>query len=207
MGFWFFRDKRNETDPDTFSKKVKNSFINVKNDMQKILEWISFLKINYEKSENRLSEIEKNLENMKIRILNLEEDKNRAAVWTADQTAVQTAVQNWTAVRPKQTAVQKEVGDLEKYFNGLTWREGELLSILLNTEREMDYNDLCEMVGRDQSTLRGQVNKIKIKYPGAIEETVTNKGKKSFSMNQELKEKISERLNKKKGRKGLKVRV
>src|SRR3989338_2939458 len=164
MAFWFFRKKESDDTAERLSIKVKAAFLNVKTDMQRVVDWISVLNTNDEKSGKRLSEIEKNLENINLRMLKIEEYSYNGAARTADQTAVQTAdqtaVQNWTAVRPKQTAVQKEGKNLEKYFKGITLREGDILRVLLNTDRKMNYNELCEISSRDQSTLRGQINKI-----------------------------------------------
>jgi hypothetical protein len=61
---------------------------------------------------------------------------------------------------------------------------------LLNTDMNLSYNDLASMLGKEGSTIRGQVNSIKQKSEGLIEESIEINGKKRMYIPENIKEKI-----------------
>jgi hypothetical protein len=131
----------------------------------------------------RLDDIEKEIEEIK-------------GVWTRVQTGVQTGqtrVQTrvrQTDVRLKQMSVQTNT--LGKLKN-LSVMERGIVWILLNTDSKMSYDELFTILGKNKSTLRGQINNIKLKSPDLIKELVENDGTKKFYIDEKVK---SEILNK-----------
>jgi len=55
--------------------------------------------------------------------------------------------------------------------------ERAILWVLLNTDMKLSYDDLAAMLGKERSTIRGQINRIKQKSE-IIEEQIEKNGKK-----------------------------
>ena len=89
--------------------------------------------------------------------------------------AVQTGVQ---------TAVQTP--NLEQF----SITERAILWILLNTDMKLSYDDLAAMLGKERSTIRGQINALKRKSEGLIEEQIEKNGKKRVFIQENIKEKM-----------------
>jgi chromosome segregation and condensation protein ScpB len=54
----------------------------------------------------------------------------------------------------------------------------------------LSYEDLARLLGKERSTIRGQINAIKQKSEGLIEESVESNGKKRVHIREEAKEKL-----------------
>ena len=55
---------------------------------------------------------------------------------------------------------------------------------------KLSYHDLAAMLGKEKSTIRGQVNSIRQKSEGLIKEQVEENGKKRVYIPEEIKEKM-----------------
>ncbi|MEM4267057.1 MAG: hypothetical protein QW404_03315, partial [Candidatus Nanoarchaeia archaeon] len=138
----------------------------------------------FERLYQRLENIERDLEDIK-------------AFWTRVQTGVQTRVQTGqtrvqtrvgqTDVRLKQMSVQTNT--LTKLKN-LSVTERKIVWIMLNSETKLTYDELYMILGKNKSTLRGQINNIKLKSPGLIKEIVENDGTKRFYIDEEVKNEV-----------------
>ena len=79
---------------------------------------------------------------------------------------------------------------LEESLYSLTTMERTVVWSLLNTDLLLNYEDLSRILGKDKSTVRGQINNIKRKIPWLIEEKNESDGSKRFSINEEKKREI-----------------
>jgi predicted transcriptional regulator len=61
--------------------------------------------------------------------------------------------------------------------------------MLLNTDMKLGYDDLSAMLGKQKSTIRGQINTIKQKAE-IIKESVEKNGKKRVFIPENIKEKL-----------------
>jgi len=180
---WFFRKKEVES----IKTETKRGFDSVKKDMSAIGEWIKHLdsEKNFQKEEINdikevLSSVQDELENIKNIVSILGEvrgigkysklSKQQTAVYSV-QTAVQTAVQT-------------------PNFDHFSLTERAIIWILLNTDMKLGYDDLAAILGKEKSTIRGQVNSIKQKSSGLIEELIEKKGKKRVFIPEQIKEKM-----------------
>ena len=66
-----------------------------------------------------------------------------------------------TAVYAVQTGVQ--TGVQTPNLNQFSVTERAILWVLLNTDMKLSYDDLAAMLGKERSTIRGQINTIKQK--------------------------------------------
>jgi len=93
-----------------------------------------------------------------------------------------------TGVYAVQTGVQTGVQtpNLEQF----SITERAILWILLNSDMKLGYEDLSTILGKEKSTIRGQINTIKSKSEGLIEESIEKNGKKRVFIPEEIKEKM-----------------
>jgi hypothetical protein len=63
----------------------------------------------------------------------------------------------------------------------------------MNAENGMklSYEDLAMLLGKERATVRGQVNAVKQKINGLIEEIIEKNGKKRVFVPSEIKEKMT----------------
>ena len=81
-----------------------------------------------------------------------------------------------------QTAVQTG------YLDNLSLMEKAIVWALVNSEDKLSYEDLAIVLGKDKSTIRGQINTIKQKSEGLIEEQKEPNGKKRVYIPEEIKQ-------------------
>lgn len=175
--------------------EVQDSFSHVKKDVNKIGDWIKHLdekKKNHDKDIEgilkSIEELNKDVKEIKESIqflgqpMSKQENKHPQVLKNTQQTAFtrQTAVQ---------TTVQTE--DLER----LTVMERVVVWSLLNTDMKLSYEDIAALLGKDKSTVRGQINTIKQKIPYLIEEQKEPNGKKRIYITEENKKKITKKAN------------
>ncbi|MDD5331247.1 MAG: hypothetical protein PHE43_00275 [Candidatus Nanoarchaeia archaeon] len=196
MVFGFLSRKREEKIHeriDDVHSNVKESFSKVKTDMDKISTWINHFHQKHGKHEKEFLEIYSRLDNIDEKLASLFEKQTR--VQTAVQTGgvVQTNTNKHVSKQPfegVQTAVQ--TADFLKH---LTMMERLVLWTLLNTEMRLSYDDLESLLGKDKSTIRGQINNIKQKTEGLIEEIVQSDGKKQFYIPEKKKNEVLKGVN------------
>jgi biotin operon repressor len=183
--FWFFGGKK---EVERLKDDTKKSFESVKKDITAVSGWIKHLdsekmlqKKEMDDVKESLSSIEKDLEGLKNIISMMNEMKVSRAFKTSKQ-----AFNKQTAVYAVQTGVQTAVQTPK--LDQFSVTERAILWVLLNTDMKLSYDDLAAMLGKERSTIRGQINRIKQKSEGLIEETTEQNGKKRVFIPENLKE-------------------
>ena len=187
---WLFGSKRDVAE---LKEEVRGSFEHVKNDISDVSKWIKHLNTQDSKQEDairdvdeRLSSIEDELEGIKNAISLMDLNNFKRVFKTSRQVfAKQTAVDGVQVA--VQTAVQ--TADLIN-LSSFSVMERALVMVLLNTDLKLSYDDLAAMSGKSRATIRGQVNTIKQKSEGLIEEIVEPNGKKRVFIPSEIREKL-----------------
>jgi len=183
---WFLRKK----EVDCIKEETKKGFESVKKDIISFSGWIKHLdseknlhKSDIERLKDELSTIKKDIEELKEMIFSSFEPKNKQLFKTP-----QTVFNKQTGVYPVQTGVQTGVQtpNLEQF----TLTEKAIIWILLNTDMKLSYDDLAAMLGKEKSTIRGQINTIKQKSEGFIQEDIEKSGKKRVFIHENHKEKM-----------------
>ena len=182
--WWLFGSKK---ELEKVKEETKTSFEAVKKDISSVSGWIKHLdsekniqQMDINKLKEDLSTVLYELESLKHVLSLVGEVKlqrpskttkglfNKQTAVGVDQTAVQTAVQT-----PK--------------LSDFSITERAILWILLNEDRKLSYEDLAAMLGKEKSTIRGQLNGIKSKSEGLVFEVESN-GKKRLFIPQKIKE-------------------
>ena len=191
---------------DSIKDDTKKSFESVKKDISAVSGWIKHLDSEKEMQKREIYDIKEILSTVQEEI---EEMKNLFSLMNQTKIPMknkqvfktpESMFNKQTGVYHVQTAVQTAVQtpNLEQF----SITERAILWILLNSEMKLSYDDIAAMLGKERSTIRGQINTIKSKSESIIEETIEKNGKKRVFIPEEIKEiilkKSKVRLNKQK---------
>jgi len=198
MIFGLFKKKDDNSE---LKEEIKQSFNSVKQDIKKAAEWITHLNSRSNNHENhtsniddRLSTIENDLDQIKTFISFFD---NRISKQLFKQQ--RTGVYKQTAVQGVQTAVQTGVYGVQTaiqtaFLGHLSVMERAIVWVLLNTDMKLSYEDIATILNKDKATIRGQINAIKQKSEGLIEEMTENNGKKRYFIDEEMKETLLNKI-------------
>ena len=172
---------------DEHKHAVQTALNNVKQDMGSFSKWIKHL-------DEQDSDIKKGMNEINSELIyirqELEEIKNMAQNNLEQKTEPilkqrQTDKHKQTAVYDVQSAVQTTVQ--AAFFNRLSISEKALVMILVNSDMKLSYEDLAAMMGKDTATVRGQINSIRQKCEGLIEEQIEKNNKKRLFIPDKIK--------------------
>lgn len=189
--FWWFSGKK---EVERLKDDTKSSFESVKKDINVVGAWIKHLdserklqKRDVEDLKELLSSVKEEIEGLKNVLSIMNEIKPKGVFKTPKQASdKQTAV--YAVYTPVQTPVQTP--KLDQF----SITERAILWILLNTDMKLSYDDLAAMLGKERSTIRGQLNRIKQKGMGIVEEVVEKNGKKRIFIPENIKEKLLKKV-------------
>ena len=195
---WFFRKKEVEN----LKEDTKRGFESVKKDINSISAWIKHLD-----SEKNLQN--KELEDIKglLSTVNDEIDGLKNVVSIMNELKPKSKFQTPKQVFNKQTGVYAvqtgvQTGVQTPNFDQFSVTERAIVWVLLNSEIKLSYDDLAAILGKERSTIRGHLNRIKQKSSGLIGESIEKNGKKRVFIPKGIREKMLKkakvRVNKKK---------
>ena len=199
MAWWNFTNK---DEHDTLKTEVKQAFSSVKQDLKKASDWIHHLNTQDKHHSNSMEEINERLSSMESEV---SEMKNFMAFFSTKMSKQlfkqrQTADYKQTGVGAVQTGVQTAVQ--EAFMHNLSVMERAIVWSLLNTDLKLSCEDIASVLNKERSTIRGQLNSIKQKSEGLIEEELEKNGKKRYFISENTREMVFsnmklERTNKK----------
>mgnify|MGYP001499212248 CR=1 FL=1 len=183
---WFSWKKEEEK----IREDTKKGFEYVKKDITSLTGWIKHLD-----SERNLQK--KEIDDLKVYLSSIRDDveaiKNVLSIMNELKPKQlfktnRPVLDKQTGVYAVQTGVQTGVQtpNLEQF----SITERAILWILLNSDMKLGYEDLSTILGKEKSTIRGQINTIKSKSEGLIEESIEKNGKKRVFIPEEIKEKM-----------------
>jgi len=182
---WFKRKKEAEELKDA----TRKGFEDVKKDISSVSGWIKHLdsEKNLQQKELEgikkfLATIEKEIEGIK-NVLSIMNDLKTNSLFKTPKAVSD----KQTAVYAVQTGVQTAVQTPNLDLFSVT--ERAIVWLLLNSDMKLSYDDLAAMLGKERSTIRGQLNRIKHKSE-IIKEIIEKNGKKRIFIPEEIKEKL-----------------
>lgn len=192
--FWVFNHKKklNEVRED-----AKKGFESVKKDMTAISEWIKHLDAEKNNHKNEINELKTILSTLKEDMNELKETMKLMDVLNPNSTNKHLFKTNNNLFNKQpdvfnvQTAVQTAV-QTPDFINlsNFSVTERAIIGILLNSDMKLSYEDIAAMLGKEKSTIRGQINAIKSKSESLIQEIIENNGKKRVFIPLEIKERL-----------------
>lgn len=175
-------------------EKTSLSFSAVRKDIDAISKWIKHLESTDKQLFDLLNSIKQDLSSLSDEVESLREgleiatdaEKNKQLFKKLPVFTKQTADED--VQEAVQTAVQ--TGNIHDILKMLSGNERLVVFALLNSDMKLSYEDLALLLGKERSTVRGQVNAIKQKSEGLIEEIAEKNGKKRIFIPEEIKEKL-----------------
>ena len=170
--------------------EVQDSFNHVKKDFNKVGEWIRHLDEKHINHDDEIKQIKEQLLAIHGDLIEIKDfisffgpqiskGLSKQHSTPASKQPTSTAVQT-----PVQTAVQTDILD------NLTVMERAIVWALINSDMRLSYEDLAALLGKDKSTIRGQINVIKQKKEGLIEEVRELTGKKRLYIPEGIREMV-----------------
>jgi hypothetical protein len=187
MVWWFFKRKKGLEE---IKESTKKGFDDVKKDIQSVSGWIKHLDSEKNIQKREIEELKESLSSIFIEIEGIKNilnfmnqpKTNRVFKTPKGVSNKQTAV--YAVQTPVQTGVQTP--NLDQF----SVTERAILWVLLNTDMKLSYDDLAAMLGKERSTIRGQLNRIKQKDESLIDEIVETNGKKRVFIPENIKERL-----------------
>ena len=184
--FWIFKKKG----VDEIKEETKKGFEAVKKDINAVSGWIKHLDSERNLHDKDIKELKDTLSSMQSEIdglknvISIVNDLRPGQVFKTGQRVSK----KQTAVEVVQTDVQTPVQTPN--LDSFSVTERAIIWILLNTDMKLSYDDLAAMLGKEKSTVRGQINGIKQKGENLISESVEKNGKKRVFISEKIKEKM-----------------
>lgn len=185
--FGLFKRKK---EIEEIKEETKKGFDSVKKDIVSVSGWIKHLDSEKNTQKSNINELKEELSSIRDEIEGIKnafEIMNQSSLNRLSKNSKQ-AVQKQTAVQGVQTGVQTgvETPNLDKF----SITERAILWVLLNSDMKLSYEDIGAMLGKEKSTIRGQINRIKQKSESLIEELYETNGKKRVYIPEKTKEKL-----------------
>ena len=189
--FGWFSKKRVEK----LEEETKKGFSEVKKDMDAVGKWVKHLDSKDKQLFDMIRTVQRDLSSIREEMDGVREAVEIVAEGGKNKQVFKKlpVLDEQTAVEAVQEAVQTPVQTAEIYdiLRGLSSNERLIVYTLLNNEMKLSYEDLALMLGKDRATIRGQVNAIKQKCEGLLEEIVEKSGKKRVYIPREIGEKLA----------------
>ena len=183
---WFSKKKEvKRVEEDT-----KRGFEGVKKDIAAVTGWIKHLDSEKKSQKKDIDEINGNLASMREdieslkNILSIMNDIKPKQLFKTPKQVLDKQTAVYAVQTPVQTAVQTP------NFDQFSITERAILWVLLNSDMRLSYEDIASMLGKEKSTIRGQINSIKQKSESLIEEVIEGSGKKRVFIPEEMREKV-----------------
>jgi len=186
---WLFKDKTEKIE-----ENVRKGFSDVRKDIDVAGKWIKHLDKQDKQLFDMIYSLREELSSVKSDIEGLregveiavEEEKNKQVFKKLPVLDKQTGVSG--VQKAVQTAVQ--TGNFYDILKGLSANERLVVFTLMNSDMKLSYEDLAMLLGKERSTVRGQINSIKQKTEGLIEEISEKNGKKRVYVPEEIRQKL-----------------
>jgi len=183
--FNFFKKKVEKEEFEQLKQGVQTGFNTVKQDMADVSKWIKHLNSNEDDIKNEISEIQDELATVRGEVENLNNMVSivgNKGVFKQGQTLFNKQTVFKGVLNSVQTGVQTV------FLDKLSTTERAIIYVLLNSDMKLSYEDLAAMLGKRKATIRGQINSIRQKSEGLIEEIVSENNKKRVFIPEKIKE-------------------
>jgi len=189
MFWWNSRKRIGEIE-----EKTQEGFSNVKRDMDGLIKWIKHLDKEDKQVFDLISILKNDLSSLKDEVESLRESLQEVSYSSLDKQVFKKlpVLSKQTGVDDVQKLVQTAVqtDNIYNILKNLSGNEKLVVFTLMNSDMKLSYEDLALLLGKERSTVRGQINGIKQKSEGLIQEISEKNGKKRVFVSEDLKEKL-----------------
>ena len=182
--FNFFVKKAEKREVDELKQAVQTGFNSVKQDIGDTSKWIKHLDSNDGALKEDVIELKEELATVKEELENL---KNMISIVGNKEMFKQapTVFNKQTVFKGVLNSVQ--TGVQTAFLDKLSTTERSIVFVLLNSDMKLSYADLAAMLGKRKATVRGQINSIRQKSEGLIEEIISENNKKRVFIPEKIK--------------------
>jgi len=183
--FRFFSKKAEKEEVEQLKVAVQTGFNTVKQDINKTSTWIKHLNSTDSGLKDEILDLQEELATVKDELENV---KNMLSI-VGNKEAFkrpQTVFNKQTSFKGVSNTVQTSVQTA--FLDNLSTTERSIIFVLLNSDMKLSYEDLAAMLGKTKATVRGQINSIKQKSEGLIEEIIGENNKKRVFIPEKTKE-------------------
>ncbi|PNX47591.1 MAG: hypothetical protein BV456_10795 [Thermoplasmata archaeon M8B2D] len=188
--FGFFGQRRRFNE---LKEELKDSFDHVKKDFDKVGEWIKHLDDKNDSHEKDISFILGDLLSVKQDLAEIKEFVNFFSPQISGSLSKQTQTRGVKQTKGSDVQTGVQTGVQTEILSKLTVMERAIVWALINSEMNLSYEDLAALMGKDKSTIRGQINSIRQKDSGLIREVRETTGKKRLYIPESERFKILKR--------------
>jgi len=184
----FFTKKAEKKEVEQLKVAVQTGFNSAKQDINNVSRWIKHLDSKNLTIGNEVSSLKEEIATIKDEVENL---KNMIALISEQGTLKQrqTVFSKQTSVEGVLNTVQ--TGVQTAFLDSLSVTERAIIFTLLNSsDMRLSYEDLAAILGKDKATIRGQVNSIRQKSEGLIEEVIGENNKKRIYIPEKIRENL-----------------
>ncbi|MBT4165848.1 hypothetical protein HOE04_02305 [archaeon] len=180
----FFSKKAEKKEVEELKQAVQTGFNSVKQDMGKYNTWIKHLDATDSEQKDEILTLQEELSSVKDELENV---KNILSIIGNGQNfkQPQTVFNKQTTFKGVSNSVQTGVQTV--FLDNLSTTERAIIFVLLNSDMKLSYEDLGAMLGKTKATVRGQINSIKQKSEGLLEEIVGENNKKRVFIPEQTK--------------------
>ena len=176
-------------------EETKKSFSEVKRDMNWVGKWIKHLDARDKQLFDIVNSLKRDLSSVFSEFESVRESVSVAVESNRNKQVFKKlpVLDKQTLVEDVQNAVQTTVQTANFYdiLKNLSGNERLLVMTIMNNEMKLSYEDLALLLGKERATVRGQINAIKQKCDGLIDEIIEKNGKKRVFVNDEIKQKYA----------------
>jgi len=158
--------------------EVQDSFNHVKKDFNKVGEWIKHLDDKHVSHEGEISQIKDQLLTIHEDLIELKDFVSFFGPQISKGMSKQVPQDATKQAMPGDVQTHVQTGVQTDILDNLTVMERAIVWALLNADMRLSYEDLAALLGKDKSTIRGQINTIKQKNANIIMEVREANGKK-----------------------------
>jgi chromosome segregation ATPase len=187
--FGLFSKKAEKKEVEDLKTAVQTGFNKAKQDINSVSVWVKFLRSKEEEMKEEILELNDELSTVKEELENMKNFLSilgQRPVFKQKQTVFDKQTPSNNVLNTVETNVQTAF--LENVLNNLSPTERAIIAILLNSDMKLSYEDLAAMMGKGKATIRGQINSIKQKSEGLVEEIVGENNKKRVYIPEGVKE-------------------
>ena len=193
MFFWIRKKEMMDLNEkfDRIHSSLHRSFLNVKTDMTHLNSKFDKLQNYHRSKENEFLRLQERVDQLELLF-----NEAFGAKQKDERVFGQPFGQTQTDSRLKQPSVVVQTDKIgDKHTKNMTPMERAIISIMINSDIKLSYEDLSVMIGRDKSTIRGQINNIKQKNESLLTEFIERNGKKRFFVEERVKNEILKERN------------
>ncbi|MFA5258950.1 MAG: hypothetical protein WC979_03470 [Candidatus Pacearchaeota archaeon] len=197
--FGFFTKKAEKREVEQLKQAVQTGFNSSKHDINSLGTWVKHLDTEDSKLKDDIFDLHEELASVKEELESLKNILSivgERPVFKQRQTVFSKQTPVSSVLNGVQTAVQTT------FLDNLSTTERAIIFVLLNSDMKLSYEDLAAMLGKDKATVRGQINNIRQKNEGLIEEIIGENNKKRVYIPEKVKDillkskKIKDRVKK-----------